>query len=131
MPLNTDYKNNNFDVDLDFGKLGEKHVQEIFENDGRVEVKTERDIWVDTGNIVVEIRYKNKPSGLSVTKSDYWAHIMTKDDVIKFILLFPVDALKKRVKYLLKNKKAKIVMGGDDNQSALILIPLKYIIGKL
>ncbi len=122
--------NPHFDLDLKFGEKYENCLAEIL-NKGKVEVKTERDIWVDTGNIVVEIRYKNKPSGLSVTKSDYWAHIMTKDDVIKFILLFPVDALKKRVKYLLKNKKAKIVMGGDDNQSALILIPLKYIIGKL
>ena len=122
--------NPHFDLDLKFGEKYENCLAEIL-NKGKVEVKTERDIWVDTGNIVVEIRYKNKPSGLSVTKSDYWAHIMTKDDVIKFILLFPVDALKKRVKYLLKNKKAKIVMGGDNNQSALILIPLKHIIGKL
>ena len=122
--------NPHFDLDLKFGEKYENCLAEIL-NKGKVEVKTERDIWVDTGNIVVEIRYKNKPSGLSVTKSDYWAHIMTKDDVIKFILLFPVDTLKKRVKYLLKNKKAKIVMGGDDNQSALILIPLKHIVGKL
>ena len=33
MPLNTDYKKNNFDVDLDFGKMGEYHALKIFEND--------------------------------------------------------------------------------------------------
>lgn len=122
--------NPHFDLDLKFGEKYENCLADIL-NKGKVEVKTERDIWVDTGNIVVEIRYKSKPSGLSVTQADYWAHIMTKDGVIKFILLFPVETLKKRVKYLLKNKKAKIVMGGDDNQSALILIPLKHIVGKL
>ena len=122
--------NPHFDLDLKFGEKYEDCLADIL-NKGKVEVKTERDIWVDTGNIVVEIRYKSKPSGLSVTQADYWAHIMTKDSVIKFILLFPVETLKKRVKYLLKNKKAKIVMGGDDNQSALILIPLKHIVGKL
>tara|TARA_R100000149_G_scaffold52693_1_gene22613 strand:+ start:116 stop:496 length:381 start_codon:yes stop_codon:yes gene_type:complete len=122
--------NPHFDLDLEFGEKFEGCLSDIL-NKGKVEVKTERDIWTKTGNLVIEIRYKNKPSGLSLTKADYWAHVMTEDEVIKFILLFPVSVLKRRVKYLLKNKKAKIVMGGDNNQSALILIPLKHIIGKI
>ena len=117
-----------FDIDLKFGEKYEDCLADIL-NRGKVEVKTERDLWVKTGNIAIEIRYKNKPSGLSVTKSDYWAHIMTKDGDIKFMVIFPVDTLKRRVKYLLFKKRAKIVMGGDNNQSALILVPLKYIIG--
>ena len=122
--------NPDFDLDLSFGEHYEDVLADILKF-GKVEVKTERDIWYDTGNISVEIRYKGRPSGLSTTKADHWAQVMTKNGDIKFILLFPVEVLRKRVKYLLKHKKAKIVMGGDDNQSALILIPLKYIIGKL
>ena len=91
-------KTNAFDLDLKFGEKFEGCLADIL-NRGKVEVKTERDIWYDTGNIAIEIRYKNKPSGLSVTKSDYWAQVMTKDDVIKFILLFPVDNAVPSIKF--------------------------------
>ena len=62
--LNTDYINNNYDIktegrvkfekDLDYGKIGEFWVDDALSN-GTVEVKTERDIWVKTGNIAIEI----------------------------------------------------------------------------
>ena len=120
--------NPDFDIDLAFGEKYEDCLADIL-NKGKVEVKTERDIWVKTGNIAVEIRCNSKPSGLSTTKADYWAHIMTKDDDMKFMLIFPVKTLKNRVKYLLKNKKAKIVMGGDNGNSELILISLNHIVG--
>jgi hypothetical protein len=46
----------NFDVDLDFGQIYEEKIKNLFEGDGRIEVKTERDIWADTGNMAIEIR---------------------------------------------------------------------------
>jgi hypothetical protein len=121
--------NPDFDLDLKFGEKYEDCLAEIL-NKGKVEVKTERDIWYDTGNIAIEVRYKGRPSGLSTTKADYWAHIMTKDGSMKFILLFPVEVLRKRVKYLFKNNKAKKIMGGDNNQSELVLISLNEVVGK-
>ena len=120
--------NPDFDVDLAFGEKYEGCLADLL-NRGRVEVKTERDLWVDTGNIAVEIRCNGKPSGLSVTKADYWAHIMTKDDEIKFIVILPVITLKRRVKHLLKTNQANIISGGENNASELILIPLSKIIG--
>ena len=123
MPYNPD-----FDVDLKFGEKFEGCLADIL-NRGRVEVKTERDLWVDTGNIAVEIRCNSRTSGLSVTKADYWAHIMTKDGEIKFIVILPVITLKRRVKHLLKTNQANIISGGENNASELILIPLSKIIG--
>ena len=38
----------NFDVDLDFGQIHEEKVRKLFEGEGSIEVKTERDIWADT-----------------------------------------------------------------------------------
>ena len=52
----------NFDIDLEFGEVWEERVRKIFENKGTIEVKTERDIWRTTGNIVIEIGYKGRPS---------------------------------------------------------------------
>jgi hypothetical protein len=37
-------KDNRFDIDLDFGNIGEEYIQEIFDGNCWVEVKTERDI---------------------------------------------------------------------------------------
>ena len=120
--------NPDFDIDLQFGEKYEDCLADLL-NRGKVEVKTERDLWVDTGNIAVEIRCNGKPSGLSVTKAEYWAHIMTKDGVIKFIAIIPVDTLKRRVKHLLENNRARIIMGGDNSASEIILMPLSEIIG--
>ena len=39
------YKENNFDIDLDFGHKGEDWVVRLFEGNSTVEVKTERGFW--------------------------------------------------------------------------------------
>ena len=41
--------NPNFDIDLEFGQVYEKKVQELLESKGKIEVKTERDTWLKTG----------------------------------------------------------------------------------
>ena len=120
--------NPDFDVDLAFGEKYEGCLADLL-NRGKVEVKTERDLWVDTGNIAVEIRCNGRPSGLSVTKADYWAHIMTKDGDIKFIVILPVTTLKRRVKHLLGGSRARIIKGGDNNASEMVLIPLAEVMG--
>lgn len=115
--------NPNFDIDLAFGVKNENELADILQN-AKIEVKTERDIWVDTGNIVIEIRYKGEPSGLSATKADYWAQILSYKGIIKSIVMFHVKDLKLKVKYLLENGKAEIKNGGDNNYSQLVVIPL-------
>ena len=120
--------NPNFDIDLKFGEKFEGCLADIL-NRGKVEVKTERDLWVKTGNIAIEVGCRGKPSGLMVTKADYWAHIMTKDGDIKFIAILPVETLKRRVAHLRKNDRARVVRGGDNGSSELVLISLDEIIG--
>ena len=121
--------NPDFDIDLSFGEKYEDSLAEILKM-GKVEVKTERDIWKTTGNIVFEIRCKNKPSGISKTKADYWAQILTYKDEIKSVLLFPVPVLKKQLKHLLSKKLVKIVKGGENSDSELIIVPLNLMYSK-
>ena len=127
MPL-TDYRKENFDIDLDFGKKGEELILEIFEGNSKIEVKTERDRWMETGNIVIEYRYKGKPSGISVTKAKWWIHILSLDGKMKFSFIFPVDVLKRKIKSMLADKTARLTMGGDENMSSLALLPIKEVI---
>ena len=90
----------NFDIDLNFGQIYEEKIRELFEGEGSIEVKTERDIWADTGNIAIEIRSRGKPSGLSITEAKWWIQVFTVDKDVKFMLMFRVDKLRKAVKYL-------------------------------
>jgi hypothetical protein len=110
------------DIDLKYGQVREVELANILQNE-KIEVKTERDKWITTGNIAIEFECRGKPSGIAITEAKYWAHILADDDVIGCILLFPTDKLKKIARKYFKNA----IYGGDDNLSKMVLIPLKEI----
>ena len=112
-----------FDLDLKFGKLGEDFVKDIQDGNNKIEVKTERDIWKTTGNIAIEIRCRGKLSGLSVTEAQTWIHLLSWKNKIEGGYIISTDYLKRRIKELKESGEVKIVMGGDDNMSQMVLIP--------
>ena len=114
----------NFDIDLDFGKKTEQEVVDMFESDGRIEVKTERDTWMRTGNIAFEIKYKGNPSGISTTESTWWIQALNYNNQSIMMLTFKVSLLRMILKRVVKEKIAEIKKGGDDNNSTLILVPI-------
>ena len=114
-----------FDHDLEFGKLGEDFVKAFQSENTKVEVKTERDIWKTTGNIAVEIRCNGKLSGLSVTEAQTWIHLLSYDNKIKGGFIIDTGYLKDRIGELHKNKEVKVTMGGDDNLSQMVLVPIE------
>ena len=122
--------NSNFGIDLKFGQIYEKTLALILQ-DKTIEVKTERDTWKKTGNIAIELHNhaSNKPSGLSVTKANFWATILVDNFNIKSIHILPVSDLKTRVKDIVRNGGGKMVMGGDLKCSELALVPIKEIFG--
>ena len=115
-----------FDIDLKFGESFEYSLGQIL-NMGKIEIKTERDIWVDTGNIAIELMNQGNASGLSVTEAEWWAQILSFKGDIKSVILLPVKELKKKVKHSVRHGQGRIVMGGDDNASEIALIPIKEI----
>tara|TARA_R100000808_G_C2123003_1_gene133850 strand:+ start:361 stop:861 length:501 start_codon:yes stop_codon:yes gene_type:complete len=123
--LNNDSK---FDIDLQYGQIYEKALALILQ-DKTIEVKTERDTWKKTGNIAIELHnhHSKKPSGLSITKADYWATILVDNFKLYGIHILPVDYLKRRVKDIVRNGNGKIVLGGDYGCSEMALIPIKEI----
>ena len=122
MPVIVDYKKDKFDIDLDFGKVGEKVVEEMFEGDGTIEVKTERDIWKTSKNIAIEIRCRGKLSGISTTTAKTWIHML---DGGGGGFIFPVKDLRDKIKKRQENGKLRLVMGGDDNAAQLALLPIE------
>ena len=113
--------NNNFEYDLEFGQIREQRIADLLLNE-RIEVKTERGQWVDSGNLAIEFECRGKPSGIATTKASYWLHILEIDGEDYCSLLFRTDVLKKAIK---STKGYRIVNGGDDNLSRLVLVPIK------
>lgn len=118
-----------FDLDLAFGEEGERQFQKIFNGATRVEVKTERDAWRRTGNIIVEIGAKRpdgswRESGLKVTESDWWAQNLSYNGETIACMMFKTEHLRHMVSALLATGKARLVMGGDDNRSLLAVVPI-------
>ena len=112
--------NDTFAYDLEFGQIREQRLSEILLNK-KIEVKTERGKWVDTGNLAIEIECRGKPSGLAATEAEYWMHILEVNGKEFCSLLFPVHALKTLLKSI---KNPHIVNGGDDYAARLVLVPV-------
>ncbi len=114
-----------FDHDLEFGRLGEDFVKNFQSENNKIEVKTERDIWKTTGNIAIEIRCRGKKSGISVTEAQTWIHLLSYKNKIEGGFVFQTKYLKDKIVEMHQSKTIKLVMGGDDNMSQMVLIPIK------
>jgi len=112
--------NSDFKYDLDLGLLGEKLTIDILTNK-KIEVKTDYKA-LQTGNVFVEYFSRGKESGISVSKSDWYCFIISNDNII-FIKTEKLKDLCR--KYL---NTTKDVLGGDNNTSAGILLPLKELL---
>ena len=110
-----------FDIDLAYGKFREKLIADIFQ-DKKIEVKSERGMWMRTGNIAVEYESYGKPSGIEATESDYWFHNLCIDDEIFATLVFETKNLKKIIDNL---DYKKTVSGGDHNASKMYLLNIQ------
>ena len=114
-----------FDLDLKYGEIGEKRLCEILATK-KIEVKTERGAWRITGNIAIEYESRGKPSGIAVTKSEWWCTILMDKTEIEHIILTPTYKIIKIAREFYM--KGKTVKGGDNNTSKLVLIPIKELI---
>ena len=117
-----------YDIDLPFGIKYEGTLSELLtaKTNKLIEVKTERDIWKDTGNIYVEFIWRETFSGIITTEADWWATILTLDGVIEGIILLPTKLMRAKVKELIKKGIAQYpVSGGDNNDSQGALVPIK------
>jgi len=110
-----------FDLDLTYGEIREEKIASML-TDKKVEVKSERDIWQNTGNICIEYESWGKPSGIRATESDYWFHNLCIGDDEYCTLVFKTDTLKKIVDKL---DTFKTVSGGDSNASRMYLVNLQ------
>jgi len=110
-----------FDIDLEYGKVRERHVADMLQ-DKKIEVKSERGMWQNTGNIAIEYESYGKPSGINATEADYWFHNLCIGDDTFCTLVFKVDSLKQIIENL---DYKRTVSGGDHNASKMYLLNLQ------
>ena len=110
-----------FDLDLQYGKVREKNVADMLQNK-KIEVKSERGMWMKTGNIAIEYESYGKPSGISATESDYWFHNLCIGEETFVTLVFHTDSLRKIINNL---DYKKTVSGGDNNASKMYLLNIQ------
>ena len=87
----------------------------------KFEVKSDR--YKNTGNMALEIKDNDKPSGISVSEADVFVYNYTNiSDIYVYIFFIPLVELKK----VLKDNTAtlKIIKGGDDKEASIILLPM-------
>ena len=115
-----------FDLDLQYGQVREKIVANMLQ-DKKIEVKSERGMWLKTGNIAIEYESYGKPSGINATDSDYWFHNLCVGDEVFGTLVFETKMLKKIINASINANQVRSVSGGDHNASKMYLINIQNI----
>ena len=108
--------NSDFKFDLEIGQMGEKTLASILEG-STVEVKTDIKTKV-TGNVFVEYMSRDKLSGISTTKAQWYAFIVEDR-----IVILPTEKLKVIARKYFNTDRD--VRGGDNNTSKGLLVPFK------
>ena len=110
-----------FDIDLQYGTIKEEKIIDMFVNK-KIEVKSERGMWMKTGNICIEYESYGKPSGIITTEADFWFHNLCIDDNIFCTLIFDIPKLKQLIDKL---DFKKSVSGGDHKASRMWLVNIR------
>ncbi len=111
-----------FDLDLKKGQHFENLLLELLTTKGEtIEVKADRQAGM-TGNLAIEFKCRGKLSGLSTSQSEWYAFVFGGDKYNdEVIVMVTTERLKRIVKTVYKKNK-KVIMGGDENLSQMVLI---------
>lgn len=127
-------KQYDFEVQADEALLAEAKLKDILISK-KFELKTERVMWHDSGNIVIEYESYNKPSGIAATEADYWAHeLRSRENETLAYLIFPTPILRKLCNDLLEQgdeKESNWRRGGENQAMEMILLDLEKLLTKL
>lgn len=121
--------NPKFDADLKFGEQGEKWLLWLGSEGAKVEVKTERDKWATTGNIVFEFfcHRRNIKTGIASTEADFWVQLLSLNGKIEGGFIWSTPYLKEFLRCVYRNPSeynARVLRGGDGKYAEMIVIPI-------
>lgn len=113
-----------FDIKLEIGECREEAFAKVFKDKEVVYLEHKSDVMSrKTGNVFIEVFQgtSRKPSGISISKADYWA-----------IETFPERWIVIKLEELKRITKRAIKMfgftPGGDNKNIGALVPLKWLV---
>jgi len=132
----------NFNLDLQFGNIYEKKLLDFIPNDSYIikegyfpyydieitkdnetkkyEVKADRYTY-KTGNIAIEYKCNNNPSGISITQSDFYAYYVVKPYNIFDLYIIPTNILKDEIN---RQTYKRTIFGGDNKKSQMYIFDI-------
>lgn len=111
--------NSDFKYDLKIGQVAEQQL--AFLLGCKVEVKNDQKAHL-TGNVFIEYESRGKRSGIATSEAEYYCIVIKSNT---FIIL-PKNELKQMCRKYIGTSRD--VVGGDNNTSKGILLPLKDLI---
>ena len=114
---------------IDAGLVGDKATRSFYDlychlNNDKKFIEVKNDLYATrSGNVAFEIYNPKscKPSGISITKSDFWVHILNTKDVY----ICKTDTLKA---FINKVKPLRVVTVGGDGNSSMVLYTIENVI---
>jgi len=95
--------------DLSFSINGKTYTMEIKQDF----------MFEKTGNVAIEFKSRGKLSGVSSSTANFWCYIL-KDK----LYISPLVNVREKLNKYLFSKEIRVVSGGDNRSSQLLLIPL-------
>lgn len=126
------FKEYDFQLQMEEAQVAEGKLRRFLSDmtDKKVELKTERKMWHDTGNIVIEYESYGKPSGIAATKADYWVHeLRSQEDETLVYLMFPTPILRKVCNQLMEQDAWRV--GGENKKMEMVLLKLEELFSML
>lgn len=114
-----------FRNDLAFGQWKETELRNALENK-TFECKADRK-QRETGNVFIEYQQRGRPSGIAITKADFYA-IEFADDCW---ILIPTPRLKEITRQVMRERRAmgkQMGTRGGDNENVGVLVPITRLI---
>jgi len=122
-------RDNKFDLQLSQSLIDQRRLADIFEhmNIHKIELKSENWQWEQTGNICIEYRQNDQPSGIAVTEAGCWVHELKRDGITLCYLMFPIERLKQLARKAYAEHRYH-EGGGDGGRFCNVLIPLSWVL---
>ena len=119
-----------FDIDMKVGAQAELFVANMMESlgvRGSVEVKYDAQ-YLNTGNVYLEyqcLRKGNwKPSGIAITKADFWAFVLGMDTFCFFVA---TKTLKEAGRERWKYPKARVGLDRGSHPTRGVILPVDWL----
>ena len=110
-----------FDFVLTGARIREHKLAGLLADSGKVELKTEQDVWRKTGHLCIEYRNNGLPAGLAVTEAAAWVHELQWHGKTLVYLCFPVARIRELAADAWRKMQFAFAAGRNRNNDCVLV----------